>query len=201
MRLSNLTKTILLSACLSASAAAQATDLFQDNFEADNIGYSLTSLSQWTMTDGSVDVIGAGSGYDFFPGNGKYIDLDGSTYNAAVMQTLASFNLLAGSTYTLSFDLGGSARPDGDNSVTVSLGDFSETFTLASDAPLTSYSRQISMASNMTSHLIFDHAGTDNMGLILDNVALSAPVPEPETWAMLVAGLALLGFNARRKSV
>ena len=126
---------------------------------------------------------------------------DGSTGNAAVMQTLASFNLLAGSTYTLSFDLGGSARWDGDNSVTVSLGDYSETFTLASNAPLTSYSRQISVTSNLTSSLMFDHAGNDNMGLILDNVALSAPVPEPETWAMLLAGLALLGVNARRKSI
>ncbi len=201
MRIAHLTKIILLSACLAGSSAANATDLFQDDFEADSIGYSLTNLSKWTMTDGSVDVIGVGTPYDFFPGNGKYIDLDGSTGNAAVMQTLASFNLLAGSTYTLSFDLGGSARWDGDNSVTVSLGAFSETFTLASNAPLTSYSRQFSVASNMTSSLMFDHAGSDNMGLILDNVALSAPVPEPETWAMLLAGLALLGVNARRKSV
>lgn len=201
MRLAHLTQAILLSACLSVSAAANANDLFQDDFEADNIGYSLTSLSQWTMTDGSVDVIGVGSGYDFFPGNGKYIDLDGSSGNAVVMKTSTSFNLMAGMTYTLSFDLGGSARWDGDNSVTVTLGDFSETFTLAADAPLTNFSRQISMSSDMTSSLVFDHAGGDNMGLILDNVTLSAPVPEPETWAMLVAGLALLGLKARRKSV
>jgi hypothetical protein len=28
-----------------------------------------------------------------------------------------------------------------------------------------------------------------------------APVPEPETWGMLLAGLGLVGFMARRKSI
>ena len=28
----------------------------------------------------------------------------------------------------------------------------------------------------------------------------SAPVPEPETWAMMLTGLGLLGFAARRRS-
>lgn len=31
--------------------------------------------------------------------------------------------------------------------------------------------------------------------------ALAAPIPEPETYAMLLAGLGLLGFMARRKSI
>jgi len=36
---------------------------------------------------------------------------------------------------------------------------------------------------------------------VLDNVAISAPIPEPETYAMLLAGLGMLGFAAaRRKS-
>jgi hypothetical protein len=34
---------------------------------------------------------------------------------------------------------------------------------------------------------------------ILDNVQISAPIPEPETYAMLLAGLGLLGFAARRR--
>lgn len=34
----------------------------------------------------------------------------------------------------------------------------------------------------------------------IDNVALTAPVPEPQTWAMLAAGLVALGWTARRRS-
>jgi hypothetical protein len=36
---------------------------------------------------------------------------------------------------------------------------------------------------------------------ILDNVTISAAVPEPETYAMLLAGLGLLGFAARRRKL
>jgi len=42
-----------------------------------------------------------------------------------------------------------------------------------------------------------DYNGTS--ALLVDNVQL-APVPEPESYAMLLAGLGLVGFAARRKS-
>ena len=48
-----------------------------------------------------------------------------------------------------------------------------------------------------TYSLIFQNAGGDNVGALLDNVSVSA-VPEPETYAMLLAGLGLLGFSIRR---
>ncbi|HWA39312.1 MAG TPA: PEP-CTERM sorting domain-containing protein [Burkholderiales bacterium] len=35
--------------------------------------------------------------------------------------------------------------------------------------------------------------------LFYDSLAVAAPIPEPETYAMLLAGLALLGFQVRRK--
>lgn len=47
--------------------------------------------------------------------------------------------------------------------------------------------------------LSFSNAGGDNVGALLDNVSVSA-VPEPETLAMLLAGLGLIGTVARRKS-
>lgn len=37
------------------------------------------------------------------------------------------------------------------------------------------------------------------VGLVADNLSFAAPVPEPETYAMLLAGLGLLGVVARRK--
>jgi hypothetical protein len=55
-----------------------------------------------------------------------------------------------------------------------------------------------SVLSNVTRlHIDADwYVGPDNVRL--DNVTIS-PVPEPETYAMMLAGLGLLGFMARRK--
>ncbi|MBV5284748.1 MAG: PEP-CTERM sorting domain-containing protein [Methyloversatilis discipulorum] len=36
--------------------------------------------------------------------------------------------------------------------------------------------------------------------LVVDNLAVAAPVPEPETYAMLLAGLGLIGMAARRRT-
>jgi hypothetical protein len=40
---------------------------------------------------------------------------------------------------------------------------------------------------------------TDEPWTPAEQVALSTPVPEPETYAMMLAGLALMGFMARRR--
>ncbi|WP_341928635.1 PEP-CTERM sorting domain-containing protein [Methyloversatilis discipulorum] len=37
-------------------------------------------------------------------------------------------------------------------------------------------------------------------GVVVDNLAVAAPVPEPETYAMLLAGLGLIGMAARRRT-
>ena len=43
-------------------------------------------------------------------------------------------------------------------------------------------------------------AGNDNIGIVIDNLSLSVgPVPEPATWAMMIAGFGLAGMAARRR--
>lgn len=42
--------------------------------------------------------------------------------------------------------------------------------------------------------------GSGGRGAHIDNVQVTGMVPEPETYAMMVAGLALMGFIARRRS-
>ncbi len=39
------------------------------------------------------------------------------------------------------------------------------------------------------------------VGLVADNLTFAAPVPEPGTYAMLLAGLGLVGFMTRRRAV
>lgn len=187
--------TLLFSTAMAASASTHANLLFEDNFNAEARKLN-TTLSNWTVSNGSIDVIGTGY-FDFYPGNGNYLDLDGSSRNAGKITTLTSFALNPGFTYLLSFDLGGSKRGD-SNSVNVALGNFSETFTLASSAGWQNITRSITVQGDMSSRLSFDHAGGDNMGLILDNVSVTA-VPEPETYALMLAGLGLVGFVARRR--
>ena len=48
--------------------------------------------------------------------------------------------------------------------------------------------------------LIFTAKGTSNsFGASIDNVSVTAAVPEPETYAMLLAGLGLMGTIIRRR--
>jgi len=186
----------IFSTAMAASASAGATVLFNDDFDSEALALN-TSLSQWTVSNGTIDVIGSRF-FNFYPGNGHYLDLDGSTRNAGKITTNTLFSLTPGMTYLLDFDLGGSTRGD-TNSVVVSLGSYSETFTLASGASLQHVTRAITVLGGMSSSLSFDHAGGDNMGLILDNVNVSA-VPEPSTYALLLAGLGLIGFSVRRRA-
>ncbi len=57
-------------------------------------------------------------------------------------------------------------------------------------------------ASTAYTSLMFAAVGiSDGLGGALDNVSVSvSSVPEPETYAMLLAGLGLLGFTTRRRS-
>lgn len=187
-------------AILTPFKSAQAsTVLLQDNFDSETLGLSSPSLTNWTISDGTVDVIGNPNFFDLRPGNGRYLDLDGSSRNAGKITSKTTFSFNPGDFITLQFDLAGSQRSD-SNSVTVSLGSlFSETFTLSSSVPFGTITRTFNPTSATNAQLMFDHAGGDNLGLLLDNVNLSVqPVPEPLT--ILGAGTAIsFGASFKRK--
>lgn len=173
---------------------AEAISLFSDNFDTENGGsgaLNFNGFSKWDVTDGTVDLIPAGGQFDFYPGNGLYIDLDGSTGNAGILTTKTTF---AAGTYNLSFKLGGNARGSAADAVTVNLGlgNFSEVFTLNSGDPLTTFVRTITLTS--AGKLSFSNAGGDNIGAILDDVNLTT-IPTPA----LLPGLIGMGLAAMRK--
>lgn len=178
------------------AAPAHSAVLFSDDFDSYSYALNATNFGgNWTLTNGTVDVIGNGSGFDFYPGNGMYIDLDGSNNQPAEFASTA-LSLSAG-TYTLAFTLSGSTRGE-DNSVDVSFGNYTESFTLASNDPLTTYTRTVSFASNSLASVVFKNGGNDNMGALLFNVSVSA-VSEVETQAMILAGLGLMSLIVRRR--
>lgn len=192
-------KRVIASAMLlSVAAAAPAQVIFTDNFDGNPLGLNRTP-GGWTVTEGTVDTVGTGF-FDFYPGNGAYIDLDGSTSNAGVLSR--SFSLLAGTTYTASFVLGGSQRSD-SNTVDVAFGSASGSFVVASSAPLTTYSVQFAPDADGSFSLSFANQGGDNLGALLLSVSVeqgvAAPIPEPQTYALLLVGLAAVGAAVRRR--
>ena len=189
------------------SVSAQAAPVFSDNFDsyaADQLNWIPPVLSGWTITNGSVDIIGSGGSYDFLPGNGSYVDLDGgSAHSGKLSHTLS---LLAGHTYTLSFDLAGSHRGTTEI-VDVKFGTTMEHSTLSSNdgfshhtmnfTPLISGSYSFDYQNNEFGAFIGNGDG-NFIGALLDNVAVTS-VPEPESYAMFMAGLGVMGFIARRR--
>lgn len=184
------------------AGSAEAAVIFSDNFNSEPVGVPATSLMNFNIVSGSVDVIGAGSGFDFYPGNGRYLDLDGTTgaSNDPASQ-IASKTLFGPGTYTISFDLGGSQRNDGINSTLVSLGNSSQTYSLLSTAGLSMFTLTATVTGAPAALTFTELGASDNIGNILDNVRVSS-VPLPASAPMFGAALLALGglgYAAKRK--
>jgi Protein of unknown function (DUF642)/PEP-CTERM motif len=177
-------------AALFIGVSAQAAPIFSDDFG--NQPFSLnTAPTGWTVTSGTVDVVTAG-----FCVSGSCVDLDGSTGDAGVLSR--SFNLVAGTLYTLTFDLSGNKR-GGLDDVTVGFGSASRFFDdLAANAPYATYTLDFTPGVDGSYAISFSNAGGDNVGALLDNVSIATrnggTVPEPASAALLLA--ALLGAVA-----
>ena len=108
-----------------AAGVSNAQTVFTESFDAAPLGSDVTPTG-WTVTGGTVDVIGPGF-FDLLSGNGRYVDLDGSTNDAGVLEK--TFALTAGVAYTASFDLAGSQRSNAET-VDVVFGTAAASYTL-----------------------------------------------------------------------
>jgi hypothetical protein len=184
----------LLSAALLLLAATSSRADLLDNFNSENGGVGQLDYSAFanfhianTGAGGTVDLIGNGF-FDFYPGNGLYIDLDGS--GNGVPGLLTTNQTFAPGTYTLSFDLAGSARGE-DEHVAVNFGPYSQTYFLPSDQGYTLFTQTVTLTA--PAQLSFQNSESGDVGAILDNVSvISNAVPEPGTMAIACVGA--LGF-------
>lgn len=211
-------KTLALVALLGFSGLAAADLINNGSFESVNQNSGTWSiynnLAGWNVGSNGVEIRNnnAGSAYD-----GKnFVELD-TTNNSSISQ---SFSAVAGYTYELSFAysarnfLSGSSNPAESNSnkigVTVSQGNNSYLNGVVAGSNDTNGNQWLSMSytfkalSSGTATLMFAALGnSDSYGGSLDAVSLTvSAVPEPETYAMFLAGLGLMvGVARRRKQV
>jgi hypothetical protein len=191
-------KLVALAAMLAASASSHAAiTVFSDNFDADKTRNNAVGfVNGWTITNGTVDVDGTGFVHNELPGNGHYIDLDGSTMRAGVFSN--SFTANAGLSYTMSFDIAGNQRNYGKDTVDVVFGDTQQTYVIGQADPLSTRTLTFTPETSGVYNFSFHNRGGDNRGAFLTQVTITT-VPEPETYATLLAGLAGLGLVARRR--
>ncbi len=196
---------LLVAALLTSGSAFAATNLIQNGgFESSNLSgliqhgtgtdpiywtvdSGLANLSPWTVGETSIDLIKNGYGAI----NNLSVDLAGTSGPGSISQ---SFNIMAGWTYILDFDMGTNGYREAD----VTFGGTSYIATLPADLTKKHFQYQFVAASNGSSTLTFHSIVGGNSGATIDNVSVIA-VPEPETYALMLAGLGLVGFMARRR--
>jgi hypothetical protein len=187
--------TIAILAFTATTTQAAVVSGLSDNFDGETSGSNYAGFVNWDITEGSVDLVGPG----YFAhlcrealGN-SCVDLDGSTLDAGVMTSKDDF---AGGTYDVSFWISGNQR-GGSDVVEFFFGDYSEVFELASTDPWQLIERTISTIGGKVG---FSAEGGDNIGPVVDDIAISA-VPLPAALPLFGAALLGIGLLSRRKKI
>ena len=150
------------------------TVVFQDDIDAENGGVGMpnyTGWADWSVTEGCVDLHGPNS-TNPLPGNGVYMDLDGTCSNAGTIETKETYDLPAGD-YTLEFVMAGNNQQDQTDTLTMSVGSvFSREVTLPYTEPFKVRAYDFTVGTATTGKVILAHNGGDDQGILIDAVRL-----------------------------
>ena len=165
----------------SIDRAQAATFSLSDNFNTENGGaaqLSYNNFANWNVSKADVDLIGNGN-FDFFPGNGLYVDLNGAAPGGLTSKITYAFN--TGDVVNLGFRLAGAG--DASNpTVTVALGSlYNETFTRTQGQAFTPVSASFTVGADTNAALSFTANGGTYAGLLLDDVLLASTAGVPTT--------------------
>ena len=196
----NFLKTAALAALLATGAAHASTELltngsFEANLQGNGSWNIYSSLTGWT--GGAYGIELRNSVVGNAPDGVNFVELD-TTNNSSMYQNVST---VLGQHYTLTFQFqdrpGVATSSQGlevywGNSLVGTVNN-----SLGGNWQTVSYA--LTGTGNIEA-LTFKAIGSnDSLGTSLDAVSLTAAVPEPETYAMLLAGLGLVGFAARRR--
>ena len=193
-----------------ASLSAQAaTTLVNSSFEANNVGggylysYNGVQATGWSFTDGA----GVSANYTAWSGHSTGGNYFAFLQNSALIKQ--TINVESAADLAFSFDLAQRSawNSGGAQTIAVTFDDLVlGTFNPYADNGWDTWKRYSVEASNVTAgeHVISfvglnpNHAY--DTAVFLDKVSLNVtPVPEPETYAMLLIGLGSMGCLKRRK--
>lgn len=203
-----------------AASAGAAVTVFSNSFEngafvdtdagapvAHKLPLGSTAMTGWTVSAGApTDAVTWIQEVSFglsTPSGEKFLDLTSYQNNGrgGVSTTLAT---LSGWTYTVQFDLGTSWNYNGATAAGIEvkagaapLGTFN--FVAPANQNNLWQTQTTSTFAGTGGNVVLSFTGTSGVNYIgLDNVVVTA-VPEPQAYALALAGLGLVGFVARRR--
>lgn len=203
MRRPALAMAAMFGAMLFAGSASAGTVLY-DNFDGENGGVgqlNYYNFANFTVSNagsgGAADLIGNGF-FDFYPGNGLYVDVCGSAQQCAVLTTKQSFGP---GTYNVTLDLAGNARINISDGTTISFGSYSNTVMLSVNQLEDFHFTETLTSASQLSIGDLGIFGPDIGNILLSVEVDQVGVPEPGTLALFgMALLALGGLSLRKKS-
>jgi hypothetical protein len=168
-----------------------------------------TGQSAISLRDKYADT-GLSNGYSASPTGGNFFASDWMYFPGPLKQQVNGLTI--GDSYTLTFDFALAQQviergPNNNNFWEVDFGGAKQNSELLSivDSGFSGWKTATmtftaSSASQWLSFMVHGSGAGAPPFMLLDNVALNAEVPEPATLGMLLGGLGLIGFTARRRN-